>query len=100
MTKEHRALDTIVYLGAVDELARVEAGPAHVEIGAAATYSDVHAALGALHPDLGELVRRIGSVQIRNAGTLGGNVANASPIGDTLPALLALDASVVIRAGG
>src|SRR5512133_155717 len=99
VTKEHRTLETIVYVGAVEELSRVEAGPTHLEIGAAATYTDVHAALAAIHPDLGELVRRIGSVQIRNAGTLGGNVANASPIGDTLPALLALDASVVLRAG-
>ena len=51
------------------------------------------------HPDLGELVRRVGSLQIRNVGTLAGNVANASPIGDTLPALLALDASLVLQQG-
>ncbi len=46
----------------------------------------LHAALAAQHPDLGELVRRIGSVQVRNLGTIGGNIANGSPIGDTLPA--------------
>jgi xanthine dehydrogenase small subunit len=96
VTKGHRTLDTVVWLGAIPELSRVEATATHLEIGAAVTYADVHAALAAAHPDLGELVRRIGSQQIRNLGTLGGNVANASPIGDTLPALVALDATVVL----
>jgi xanthine dehydrogenase small subunit len=77
----------------------VSTGATHLEIGAAATYTDLQATLAAHHPDLGELVRRLGSTQIRNLGTLGGNVANASPIGDTPPALLALDASVVLRRG-
>jgi xanthine dehydrogenase small subunit len=51
------------------------------------------------YPDFGELLRRFGSVQIRNAGTIGGNVANGSPIGDTLPALIALGARVHLRRG-
>jgi len=99
VTKEHRALDTLIHVGGVAELTGVERGDTHLEIGAAATYSDAHEALAAEHPDLGEIVRRIGSPQIRNLGTLGGNVANASPIGDTPPALMALDASVVLRRG-
>ena len=57
------------------------------------------AALGARWPDFGELIRRLGSVQIRNSGTIGGNVANGSPIGDSMPALIALGAEVVLRKG-
>jgi len=71
----------------------------HVEIGAAATYTDALAVLSGPLPSLAALVRRIGSQQIRNTGTLVGNVANASPIGDTMPALLALGASAVLRRG-
>jgi xanthine dehydrogenase small subunit len=99
VTKQHRVLETVIYVSKVEELTAVGASATHLEIGAAATYADLQATLAAHHPDLGELVRRIGSTQIRNLGTLGGNVANASPIGDTPPALLALDASVVLRRG-
>jgi xanthine dehydrogenase small subunit len=99
VTKAHRTLQTVISVADVEELRRLAAGPDRIEIGAAVTYADAHAALSALHPDLGELVRRIGSTQIRNLGTLGGNVANASPIGDTPPALLALDARLVLRRG-
>jgi xanthine dehydrogenase small subunit len=99
VTKGHRALDTVISTSAVEELQRITVGDTHVELGAAVTYADAHATLAAHHPDLGELVRRIGSLQIRNAGTLAGNIANASPIGDTLPALLALDATLVLRQG-
>ena len=99
VTKEHRALDTLVSIAEVEELREIAVTGTHLEIGAAVTYADAHAVLSAHHPDLGELVRRIGSQQIRNVGTLAGNVANASPIGDTLPALLALDASLVLQLG-
>ncbi|MBK9517346.1 MAG: xanthine dehydrogenase small subunit [Anaeromyxobacter sp.] len=99
VTKQRRALDTVIALGGVPELTAVSLGATHVEVGAAASYTDALGPLEAEHPDLGRLLRRIGSQQIRNAGTLGGNLANASPIGDTAPALLALDASVVLRRG-
>ena len=55
--------------------------------------------LARLHPDLGELVRRIGGLQVRNAGTIGGNIANGSPIGDMPPALIALGATLTLRRG-
>jgi xanthine dehydrogenase small subunit len=55
--------------------------------------------LGAIHPDLGELMRRFGSVQVRASGTVGGNIANGSPIGDIAPALIALGGRVVLRKG-
>jgi xanthine dehydrogenase small subunit len=55
--------------------------------------------LAALHPDLGEIMRRFGSAQVRMSGTVGGNIANGSPIGDLPPALIALGASVELRNG-
>ena len=70
--------------------------PMRIEIGAAVTYSEALDALTCLHPDFGELLRRLGSVQVRNAGTIGGNIANGSPIGDTPPPLIALGATLVL----
>ena len=71
----------------------------HIEIGAAATYGEMHAVIAAYYPDFGEVIRRLGSAQIRNAGTMGGNIANGSPIGDSAPVLMALDASLQLRRG-
>jgi xanthine dehydrogenase small subunit len=99
VTKQHRTLETIISVGAVAELAVIAVGDTHIEIGAGASYTDAHAVLGEHYPDFGELIRRLGSVQIRNLGTIGGNVGNASPIGDSPPALLALDATLVLRRG-
>jgi xanthine dehydrogenase small subunit len=100
VTKQHRDLPTVIYLGAVKELARITVGEGGIEIGAGATYAQAHAALGAQYPDFGEIIRRIGSEQIRNLGTIGGNLGNASPIGDTSPLLIALGATVTLRQGG
>jgi xanthine dehydrogenase small subunit len=99
VTKQHRDLDTVIYVGAVEELRRLEVTETHLEIGAAVTYNDAMAALGERWPDFGELLRRLGSVQIRNSGTIGGNVANGSPIGDSMPALIALGAELVLGMG-
>jgi xanthine dehydrogenase small subunit len=68
-------------------------------IGAGATYGQAEPHLRAMDPDLGELIRRIGSKQVRATGTIGGNVANGSPIGDTPPVLIALDATLELRKG-
>ncbi len=100
VTKQHRDLDTLIHVGKVDELQRLEVTATHLEIGAAVTYADAHRALGERWPDFGELIRRLGSVQIRNSGTIGGNIANGSPIGDSMPALIALGATFVLRLGG
>jgi xanthine dehydrogenase small subunit len=99
VTKQHRDLDTLIYVGEVEELRRLDVTDTHLEIGAAVTYTDAMDALGARWPDFGELIRRLGSVQIRNSGTIGGNVANGSPIGDSMPALIALGADLVLRKG-
>ena len=99
VTKLHRDLETVIATGGVPELTVLEVSGGLIEIGAALSYSDAFDALAGDYPDFGELLRRLGSVQIRNAGTVGGNIGNASPIGDTLPALIALDARVVLRLG-
>ena len=66
-------------------------------IGAAATYAEAEPALRALDPDVGEMLRRLGSKQVRAAGTVGGNIANGSPIGDSPPVLIALGATIELR---
>jgi xanthine dehydrogenase small subunit len=94
-----RDIGDIVYTGDVDELRAIRETDTHLAIGAAATLTDAFAALEATWPELHEAWARFASVPIRNSGTLGGNVANGSPIGDTMPALLALGATVVLRRG-
>ncbi|HXC54153.1 MAG TPA: xanthine dehydrogenase small subunit [Rhizomicrobium sp.] len=96
VTKQYRTLPTIVSVAAVAELRDITETPDTVEIGAAVTYSEAYAILGHLYPGFGELLRRLGSVQVRNAGTIGGNIANGSPIGDTPPPLIALGATLVL----
>ena len=99
VTKELRRLDQIIYLGNVAELQRIEVAGGQIEIGAAVTLTDAEEVLAAHYPDLGELFRRFASPPIRNVATLGGNIANASPIGDSMPALIALGATLVLRRG-
>jgi xanthine dehydrogenase small subunit len=96
VTKQLEELDQVVYLGNVAELRAIDETETQLEIGAAVTYAEAHGALARLHPDIGELVRRIGGAQVRACGTLAGNVANGSPIGDSMPFLIALGAKVVL----
>jgi xanthine dehydrogenase small subunit len=97
VTKQHRELQTLIYTGRVAELTTGTHDDSKLSFGAAVTLSDAMPALLAEFPALRELFMRFASPPIRNAGTLGGNVANGSPIGDSMPALLALDAAVVLR---
>jgi len=99
VTKQHRPLRDMLYVGKVRELARIETTASHIEIGAAVTVQDAMPVLIEAFPDMDELLRRYGSPPIRNAATLGGNVANGSPIGDSMPAFIALGATVVLRQG-
>jgi xanthine dehydrogenase small subunit len=96
VTKQHRDLPLVVATDHVAALRRIAATDAHVTIGGAVTYADAMEALAAMHPAIGALIRRIGSRQIRERGTIGGNVANASPIGDMPPLLLVLDAVLIL----
>ncbi|WP_404480439.1 xanthine dehydrogenase small subunit [Novosphingobium sp. BL-52-GroH] len=97
VTKGLRDLDTVIFLADVADLAAIDETDEALTLGAAVRYADAHAAMARLHPDLGELVRRIGGLQVRNAGTVGGNIANGSPIGDGPPALIALGAELTLR---
>ncbi|SPB16062.1 FAD-binding molybdopterin dehydrogenase [Caballeronia novacaledonica] len=97
VTKQFRELGDLLYIGNVDELKTIERDAQTLTIGAAASLEDAYAALAADYPELAELWTRFASRPIRNAGTLGGNVANGSPIGDSMPALIALNAELVLQ---
>nr|WP_298169286.1 xanthine dehydrogenase small subunit [uncultured Pseudomonas sp.] len=99
VTQFHRELPVMIYVGHIEAMKRVEVTAEHIEIGAATVLSDCYAALAAEYPDFGELLHRFASLQIRNQGTLGGNIGNASPIGDAPPLLIALGAQIVLRKG-
>ena len=99
VTKQHRELPVLLYIGNVAELKGIDRSDTHFEIGAAASLTDAFAALNGAYPELAELWRRFASMPVRNAGTLGGNIANGSPIGDSMPVLICLGTSVVLRKG-
>ncbi len=97
ITKALEPLERIVWLGRVKGLDAVEDTPDALVLGATVTHARALPHLEALDPDLGELMRRFGSRQVRASGTVGGNIANGSPIGDLAPALIALGATVELR---
>ena len=99
VTKHLRELPPIIYLGEVAELQRVEQHDGVLRIGAAVSLTDAWAALVERIPQLAELAQRFGSPPVRNSGTLCGNIANGSPIGDAMPALIVLGASIELRRG-
>lgn len=98
VTKQFRELGDIIYLGHVEELRSVTEKNDVLEIGAAVTLDDAYRALCQYYPqELSELWQRFASLPIRHAGTLGGNVANGSPIGDSMPWLIALGSRIVLK---
>lgn len=97
VNKQLRDLDDILYTGEVAELKVIDETGESIRIGAAVPLEDAYTALARHYPELTELWERFASPPIRNAGTLGGNVANGSPIGDSMPALIALGATVELR---
>ncbi len=99
VTKKLEALGDVVWVGGVGELKRVERSAERLTIGAAVALEDAYAALTALVPQLREYWLRFASPPIRHAGTLVGNVANGSPIGDSAPVLMALGAELALRKG-
>ncbi|MGS0736424.1 xanthine dehydrogenase small subunit [Pseudomonas sp. GG8] len=99
VTQLHRTLPVMIYVGNIEEMKRIEHFDDRIEIGAATSLTDCYAALTAEYPDFGELLQRFASLQIRNQGTLGGNIGNASPIGDSPPLLIALGAQIVLCKG-
>ena len=99
VTKQLRDLPALIFLGDVPELARIAERPEELWIGAAVTLADAWPAVVRRFPELAEQATRFASPPIRNSATLCGNLANGSPIGDCIPALLALDAQVELRMG-
>jgi xanthine dehydrogenase small subunit len=99
VTKALKRFDTTIYLGQVAELQAVNETADSLRIGGGVTFTDAAPALERFYPDFGELLRRIGGFQVRNAGTIGGNIGNGSPIGDTPPALIAIGAVLTLRFG-
>jgi xanthine dehydrogenase small subunit len=99
VTKQHRELSTIIYIGRVAELQVLDISDTHLEIGAAVSLSDAVPLIVEHYPGLIEMFRRFASPPIRNAGTLGGNIANGSPIGDSMAALMVMDTLLVLRCG-
>jgi xanthine dehydrogenase small subunit len=100
ITKQLRDLKRVIGLGRVVGLDAIgHAADSALSLGAGVTLAEATPLLGAIHPDLGELMRRFGSIQVRVSGTVGGNIANGSPIGDLAPALIALGGRVLLRKG-
>lgn len=97
VTKNLIALDKVIWLGNVAGLKDIDDAPTVLTIGAMASHADVFAGLADIDPDLGEIVRRFGSLQVRASGTVGGNIANGSPIGDLAPVLIALGSELKLR---
>ncbi len=94
VNKQFRDLGDIIYVGEVAELKTISKSASTLTIGAAVSLTEAYEALKGIYPQMNEMWERFASVPIRNVGTLGGNVANGSPIGDSMPALIALGASV------
>jgi xanthine dehydrogenase small subunit len=99
VTKQLRELPTLIFVGAVPLLSMIEERPGELWIGAAVTLTDAWPALLRRFPELEEQAARFASPPIRNSATLCGNLANGSPIGDSIPALIALDARIELRNG-
>ncbi|MGH6962846.1 MAG: xanthine dehydrogenase small subunit, partial [Phenylobacterium sp.] len=99
VTKQHRTLPTVISINEVTELRSIDDLGESIRIGAAVRYADAAGILGDLHNEFGELLRRLGGLQVRNLGTVCGNIANGSPIGDMPPALIAAGATLVLRRG-
>jgi len=99
VTKHMRDISPVVFIGGLDGLRGISEENGVISIGAGVTYSEAFATLAKRIPALGPLFDRIGGEQVRNMGTLGGNIANGSPIGDTPPPLIALGARLTLRRG-
>ena len=99
VTKQLRDLGPVAFLNGVKDLQTITRDGDQIRIGAGVTITALHDAMKPLHPSFAEVLRRYASVQVRNAATLGGNIANGSPIGDAPPALIALGATLHLRQG-
>ncbi|EIM25453.1 xanthine dehydrogenase small subunit [Microvirga lotononidis] len=99
ITKAMMEIEKVIWLGRVAGLDLIEDSSERLAIGATVTHAEIHPSLDRIDPDLGEIMRRFGSLQVRASGTVGGSIANGSPIGDLAPALIALGAELELRQG-
>jgi xanthine dehydrogenase small subunit len=99
ITKQFRPLKQIIWTGRAKGFADITDHADKISIGGGVTYADALAVLSKYFPDLGDVMTRIGSAQVRASGTIGGNIANGSPIGDMPPMLIALGAKLHLRFG-
>ncbi len=99
VTKQLRDLSDVAFLNRCTALQKITVSEDTIHIGAAVTMTQVLAVMRDHHPSYADMIRRYGSEQVRNAATIGGNIANGSPIGDNPPALIALDATLHLRHG-
>ena len=97
VSKDRETFPVVISTQWVSELRAISDAGGKLTIGGGVTYTKALPLLDKHFPSFADLVRRIGSRQIRNIGTLAANIANASPIGDTIPCLMALDATIMLR---
>ena len=99
ITQRARQFSHLISVQQVTQMQEYQVTDQHIEIGAALSLHQCQALLAPYYDDFAKLLERFASLQIRNQGTLGGNIANASPIGDAPPALIALDSKLILRRG-
>lgn len=96
ITQQMSEIQTIIYLGNVPQLTKIRECKESINIGAAVSYQSCYGLIKAQYPEFANMLQRLGSAQVRNLGTLGGNIANASPIGDVAPVLLVLNGQLTL----
>ena len=97
VTKDRKDINSIIYMNSIKELNYIKNNQGYIEVGAATPLSEFDLYIKKYYPDFSKILKRYGSIQIRNVATVAGNIATASPIGDNLPLLLALDSKVVLQ---
>jgi xanthine dehydrogenase small subunit len=97
ITKKLAPIEKIIHVGRVAELGKIERTVDGYAFGAVVSLARATPVLGSIDPDIAEVLRRFGSIQVRACGTVGGNIANGSPIGDLAPMLIALGATLEMR---
>jgi len=97
VTKDRKDINSIIYMNSIKELNYIKNNNKYIEVGATTPLTDFEIYIKKYYPDFNKILKRYGSIQIRNVATIAGNIATASPIGDNLPLLLALDSKVVLQ---
>jgi len=97
VTKERKEINNIISLNSIEELKFIKEKNGNIEVGASTSLKEFELFIKKYYPDFNLILKRYGSDQIRNVGTIAGNIVTASPIGDTLPLLLSLDAKIVLQ---